>query len=94
MESNKKFKWEKSPSWAKYAARDSDGFAIWFEHLPYPSLSNPFRMQWIVDPQYNHPDNWMTLEEAEHIIDIEALEQEEREWEQRQKDLDDHYTSN
>jgi len=42
---------------------------------------------------YNHPDNWMTLEEAEHIINIEALEQEERKWEQRQKNLDDYFTS-
>lgn len=43
---------------------------------------------------YNHSDNWMSSEEAKHITDMEALEQEEREWEQRQKDLDNHYTSN
>ena len=42
---------------------------------------------------YNHPDNWMSSEEAEHITNMEALEKEEREWEQRQKDLDDHYSS-
>lgn len=40
---------------------------------------------------YNHPDNWMTSEEAEHITRMEALEKEEQEWEQMQKDLDDYY---
>ena len=42
---------------------------------------------------YNHPDNWMSSEEASHTTRMEALEKEEREWEQRQKDLDDHYSS-
>ena len=42
---------------------------------------------------YNHPDNWMTAEEAKHITDMEALEKEEREWKKRQKDLDDYYSS-
>ena len=80
MESNKKFKWEKSPSWAKYAARDSDGFAIWFEHLPYPSLSNPFRMQWIVDPQYNHFSDsnpfYGTINIFEALLSLESRDDE------------------
>lgn len=42
---------------------------------------------------YNHPDNWMTAEEAKHITDMEALEEEELEWEQRQKEIDDYYSS-
>ena len=37
-------------------------------------------------------DNWMSSEEASHITRMEALE-EEREWERRQKDLDDYYSS-
>ena len=41
---------------------------------------------------YNHPDNWMSSEEASHITRMEALE-EEREWERRQKELDDYYSS-
>lgn len=42
---------------------------------------------------YLHPDNWMSSEDAQHITDMEALEKEEQEWEQRQKDLDDYYSS-
>lgn len=42
---------------------------------------------------YNHPDNWMSSEEAKHITDMEASEKEEQEWEQRQKELDDFYAS-
>ena len=42
---------------------------------------------------YNHPDNWMSSEEASHITRMEALEEEEREWERRQKELDDYYSS-
>ena len=37
--------------------------------------------------------SWNVREEAERITNMEALEKEEREWEQRQKDLDDHYSS-
>lgn len=42
---------------------------------------------------YNHSDNWMTDDEAKHTTDMEALDQEEQEWEQRQRDLDDYYSS-
>ena len=43
--------------------------------------------------RYNHPDNWMTSEEASHMVHMEALEKEEQEWEQRQKELDEYYSS-
>lgn len=42
---------------------------------------------------YNHPDNWMTSEEASYVVSTEALVEEEREWERQQKELDDHYSS-
>lgn len=52
----------------------------------------------LIDPydiyqNYLHSNNWMSTEEAEHITDMEALEEEEREWERRQKELDDYFSS-
>lgn len=40
---------------------------------------------------YLHDDNWMSSEEAEHIVHMEALEKEELEFEQNQKELDNYY---
>ena len=42
---------------------------------------------------YIHSDNWMSSEDAEDYVNRESAEKEEQEWEQRQKDLDDHYSS-
>lgn len=39
---------------------------------------------------YLHPDNWMSSQEAEHIVRMEALEEEELEW---QKELNGDYDS-
>ena len=35
----------------------------------------------------------MSSEDAEDYVNRESAEKEEQEWEQRQKDLDDHYSS-
>lgn len=49
---NKIYQWDKAPSWAKYAARDSNGFAHWFESLPYPFMENPHVLEWSIDRVY------------------------------------------
>ena len=40
---------------------------------------------------YNHPDNWMSSEDAEDYVNREAAEKEEQEWEEKQRRLDEHY---
>lgn len=45
MITKKQYQWDKAPVWAKYAARDSNGFAHWFEELPYPNMEDPFRLE-------------------------------------------------
>lgn len=46
------YNWSKAPVWAKYAARDSNGFARWFEDLPYPNMENAYQLEWLIDRIY------------------------------------------
>lgn len=48
------YNWDKAPEWAQWGARDSNGFAHWFEYLPYPYFSE-FGVEWIAQrsTQYN-----------------------------------------
>ena len=50
------YNWEKAPSWALWAARDSNGFAHWFETLPYPSFSE-FGVEWLSAKDTKHSGN-------------------------------------
>ena len=47
------YDWSKAPYWAKYAARDSNGFARWFEGLPYPDMENVYQLEWLIDRVYS-----------------------------------------
>lgn len=48
------YNWENAPEWAQWGARDSNGFAHWFEDLPYPYFSE-FGVEWLAqkDTKYN-----------------------------------------
>lgn len=40
------YNWKVAPSWARWAARDSNGFAHWFAKLPLPHFSE-FGVEWL-----------------------------------------------
>lgn len=46
------YDWENSPGWARWAARDSNGFARWFSTKPYPNFSGG-DVEWL--PAKNAP---------------------------------------
>lgn len=44
---NKIYDWDNAPVWASWAARDSNGFAHWFEKLPFPAIEGKFSVEWL-----------------------------------------------
>lgn len=47
------YDWCKAPFWAYYAARDSNGFARWFQDIPYPSMEGLYSVEWKIDSEWS-----------------------------------------
>ncbi len=81
------YNWKEAPEWAKYAARDSNGFAHWFEELPRPSSISAVGVEWLsigttrslhCNPfwsEYNNPpDAIFSLEKRHTNAEMEEYE--------------------
>ena len=78
MTIKKQYQWDKAPVWAKYAARDSNGFAHWFEELPYPDMEDPFRLEWTIDRHFKTDSDcnpfWGVVDVPEALLSLESID--------------------
>lgn len=75
------YNWQEAPKWARYAARDSNGFAHWFESLPFPYFESGYGVEWNCQPySLRSPDIdpfWNQEDCPEAVFSLEAKDGED-----------------